>query len=130
MTKVFRNLWNLDRSRSAAPHIEIADTLWKRSIGLIGRQSLEADSGLWLAPCNGIHTFGMRFPIDVLFLNDAGEVMHMKPGLKPWRICGIFRLACVVIELPEGAIATTGITIGTRLMLNNATEPVFPEIHT
>jgi uncharacterized membrane protein (UPF0127 family) len=120
MPTIVRNLWNLDLARSAAPRIEIADTLWKRSIGLIGRRSLGSGTGMWIAPCNGIHTLCMRFPIDVIFLNEAGEVMHLAPNLKPWRICGPFRMACVVIELPAGAISNSGIKLGTRLMLNNA----------
>jgi uncharacterized membrane protein (UPF0127 family) len=69
----------------------------------------------------------MMFPIDVLFLNESGEVIFIAANLKPWRICGPIKSACVVIELPAGAIAAGGIKPGTRLMLNNAAEPVFPD---
>jgi uncharacterized membrane protein (UPF0127 family) len=126
MAIVRRNLWNLDLACSAAPRIEVADTVWKRSVGLIGRRSLESGSGLWIAPCNGIHTLFMRFAIDVIFLNEAGEVIHLAPSLKPWRIFGPILKSCVVIELPAGTIERSGIKLGTRLMLNNAEEPAFP----
>src|SRR5579871_4137191 len=110
MPTVRRNLYNLDAAHSVASRLVVADTLWKRSVGLIGKASIETDSGLWIAPCNGIHTFFMRFAIDVIFLNKAGEVIHLVPDLKPWRACGPIRHAAVVIELPAGAIAANKIT--------------------
>lgn len=125
MPTVVRNLWNLDTARSVLPRLEIADTFWKRSVGLLGRRSLPSDSGLWISPCNGIHTLGMLFAIDVLFLNEEGEVIRLIANLKPWRFCGPVVLACTVVEMPAGTISISHITLGSRLMLNNADEPVF-----
>jgi len=85
--------------------LELADTAWKRSVGLLGRKSLAANSGLWLSPCNGVHTLFMRFAMDVLFLDAQGRILRQVGDLRPWRFCGPVRGARAVVELPAGTLA-------------------------
>src|SRR5947207_2384026 len=60
--------------------------LFARTIGLLGRSRLGPGEGIWLVPCNGIHTIGMRFPIDVLVLDRELRVVGKESNVKPWRI--------------------------------------------
>lgn len=96
------------------PRLLIADTLWRRGVGLLGQGSLDADTGLWMEPCNGIHTFLMRFPIDVLFLGADGEALRVVQALPPNRVCGFVRGARVVVEMAAGTAARQGLRAGTH----------------
>lgn len=93
-----------ETGRIVVARLEIAATAWKRSVGLLGRPALPPDSGLWLEPCNGVHTLLMPFSIDVLFLDKEGKILRSVAGLKPWRFCGPVRGARVVVELPAGTL--------------------------
>lgn len=66
--------------------ILIAYTFWQRTIGFLGRRTLSSDHGLLLTKCNFIHTFGMRFPIDIVFLNDEFQILSITSYLEPWHI--------------------------------------------
>ena len=101
-------------------NLEIARTAWQRAIGLIGRKKFAAGCGLWLSPCSGIHTFGVRFPIDALFLDNTGRVLRTAGAVSPCRICGPVRRAHTVIELPAGSLARLGFQVGARLEVVNA----------
>lgn len=125
MSTRWRQLWELESSHVIVPRLEIADSFWRKTVGLLGRRSLDADSGLWFEPCNGIHTIGMRFPIDVVFLDKNGAIMRLASNVRPWRICGPVRGAKVVIELPKGAIASQGLQCGQRVMLTSHAPPEF-----
>lgn len=92
----------------------IATTFWQRSVGLLGMPPLSTDEALWLEPCTGIHTFGMRLPLDVLFLDRHGLAIHVVSHLRPLRVCGPLWKARTVVELPAGAVARQHITIGMR----------------
>jgi|SRR5579871_2702191 len=118
MSAPSRQLLEGVHNRVIVAHLEIADSLWKQTVGLLGRDSLPAEHGLWLEPCNGIHTFGMRFPIDVLFLDAEGIALRIVSSLKPWRICGPVWRARVVVELPAGALVRHRIQPGDRLRLS------------
>jgi uncharacterized membrane protein (UPF0127 family) len=100
--------------RVIVARLESADTLWKQTVGLLGRKGLAADAGMWLEPCNGIHTFAMRFPLDVLFLDASYVLLRAVARVAPWRICGPIWKARVVVELPAGTIAKQKIQIGAR----------------
>jgi uncharacterized membrane protein (UPF0127 family) len=110
----------MEPDRVIAAQLEIADTLWKQTVGLLGRHSLPTEGGLWLKPCNGIHTFGMRFPIDVLVLDAEGYALRIVSALKPWRICGPIRKARVVVELPAGTLTRYRIQPGDRFHLSQS----------
>lgn len=105
----FERLCDAETGNVVIPRLERADTLWKQTIGLIGRARLDPGSALWLEPCNGVHTFGMRFSLDILFLDTQGVVLHLSPNISPWRICGPVWGARVVVELPAGGLAASGI---------------------
>ena len=72
------------------------------------------DSGLWIAPCEAVHTFGMKFPIDVVFLDRHNRVNGLRVSLRPRRIA-VCLSAHSVLELPEGAIGRTCIELGDHL---------------
>jgi uncharacterized membrane protein (UPF0127 family) len=114
---VTRENWQLieaETGRILVAHLEIADTLVTQAIGLLGRSHLAPDTGLWIEPCNGIHTLAMRFPIDVLFLDKEGRALRLVSHLKPWRFCGLVRGARVVVELPAGTLVEKNIRQGAR----------------
>jgi uncharacterized protein len=84
-----------------------------RRRGLLGRDGLPAGAALILAPCGAIHTFFMRFPIDVLFANRDGRVLRALT-VRPWRI-GVSARGFAAIELPAGVLAESGTAAGDRL---------------
>src|SRR5687768_11077937 len=100
---------NLTRGTVLADDLEIADTLWGRFMGLMGRSSLPSGRGLWLTG-NGIHMFFMRFPIDAVFLGRASAdgdrpVVSIHRGVRPWiGLVPFVRGADGVLELPVGTI--------------------------
>ena len=100
--------------RVVVARLELAKSLWKQTIGLLGRRQFPPDSGMWLEPCNSIHTIGMQFAIDVLFLDASGRLVRAVPHLKPWRICWPVWRARVVVEIPAGSIALRNIQPGNR----------------
>lgn len=96
-----------------------ADDFWRRLRGLVGRGAPLPDEGLLLTPCNAIHTFFMRFPIDVLFLDADGRVLGVVECLPPWR-WQIIAGARSVLELSAGTVARTGISEGDRIRFVSA----------
>lgn len=98
-----------------ARRVERATSLWARSRGLLGRKELESGSGLLIEPCSGIHTFGMSFPIDAIFLDREGTVVHLIQDMKPMRFSRYLFRARSVLELPAGTIERTGTRLGDRL---------------
>jgi protein-S-isoprenylcysteine O-methyltransferase Ste14/uncharacterized membrane protein (UPF0127 family) len=97
-----------------------AHTHWARLRGLLGRGPLAPGDGLWLRPCRQVHTFGLRDPIDVAFLDEGGRVLHVVEALAPWRISPYVAAAASVLELPAGTLARAGVCVGTRLDLGTA----------
>jgi uncharacterized membrane protein (UPF0127 family) len=95
---------------------EIANTIWSRFKGLIGRAGLSDDEAMWLLPCNSIHMFLMRFPIDVVFLNQIGKVVSIKENVPPFHP-GLFCFkAHSVLELKAGCVAKKLIRCGDVLL--------------
>ncbi|MCG6957649.1 MAG: DUF192 domain-containing protein [Gemmatimonadetes bacterium] len=88
-----------------ASWVSVADRWWRRAIGLLGRSTLDSGEGLLLAPCNAVHTIGMRFPIDVAFLDANGCVVSMKPALRPGRLVRGGRGTQATLELRAGGLA-------------------------
>jgi uncharacterized membrane protein (UPF0127 family) len=110
-----RSLCDRETGRVLVARLEQATSLWQRAVGLMGRRSLAADSGLWLEPCNAIHTFGMRFPVDVVFLDREGVVLRVIENLRPWRVVWTVRGARATLELPPGTLRAQSILPGMRL---------------
>jgi len=94
---------NLTRDTQIADSLEVAASGPKRSKGLLGRNGLERGEGLWIIPCEAVHTFFMRFPIDLIYLDRKHRVKKVSDSVPAWRISGCFT-AHSVLELPSGTI--------------------------
>ena len=103
------------RSTTLAPHLDRASNPFSRFLGLMGRSRLEEGGGLLIEPCSSIHTFFMRFPIDVVFIDRDSRVVRMAENVKPWRIMLGGKGAHAVVELAGGVLAGTAITVGDQL---------------
>jgi len=112
--------FNRTRSQYLATRLSIADTHWSRLRGLVGKTAsdFQQERGLWIVPCRGVHTLGMRFPIDVIYLSPDKVVVHLEPALAPWRFAPVRLKAASVLELPENTIRSTGTTIGDQLEID------------
>lgn len=111
--------WTLRNVRSQhtlADRLEAAFDSASRNKGLLQRDSLPEGQALILAPCNSIHTFFMRFAIDVLFMARDGRVLKLSRTLVPWRIAISWR-ASAVVELPAGTIERCETRVGDLLEL-------------
>ena len=105
---------NQTRKTVLADAVEMADTSAKRRTGLLKHTSLEPGDGLWIAPCEAVHSFGMKFAIDVLYLDRKHKIKKVRPDMVPRRISGCLT-ARSVLELPAGTIARTGTQAGDQL---------------
>ena len=103
-----------DGGRIVCQRCTIADGPVSRARGLLGRSGLEGGEGLLLKPTFSIHTFFMRFAIDVVFLDKSGSVVDVVRALKPWRAATRMR-ARAVLELGAGEADRVGIRVGERL---------------
>lgn len=111
---------NVRNCRVLANKCRLADTMLSRAVGLLNRSSLERGEGLLIRPCNSVHCFFMRFPIDVLFMDAECRVLKMYTPMKPWRMSTIVRGSKQVIELPSGVVADTGTKVGDILLLEQS----------
>lgn len=109
--------YNETRDRLLAGRTLEARSTWARLRGLLGRAELPRGEALLLAPCNSIHTFFMKFPIDVLFLDREGRIVRAIPRLAPWRATRVYLRADRVLELYVGAIEESGSREGDRVVL-------------
>ena len=112
--------WNEDRGTWLGTRIEAADSSDSRTRGLLGREGLEPGEGLWIAPCEWVHMFGMKFAIDVVVLDRNSRVVGTKADLRPGRIGPLFWGAHSTLELPVGAIAASGTVKGDRIRWEEA----------
>jgi len=94
----------------------IANTSSLRRRGLLKHEHLSPGDGLWLVPCEAVHTFGMKFPIDVLYLSRAKKVLKIESCL-PKRRISLYLRAHFVLELPAGMAAATGTAVGDELTM-------------
>jgi uncharacterized membrane protein (UPF0127 family) len=93
---------------------EIAESSLKRVRGLLGRRELVHGDGLLIRPTWSIHTWFMRFPIDVVFLDRDLTVLGVREHLRPWK-AAVHRGAHAALELPAGAARRVGLAVGDRL---------------
>jgi len=101
---------------------EVAENPWTRAVGLLGRRELPEGRALWIRPCRSVHTFFMRFAIDVVYLAEDGTVVKTCPHLRPFRLSMGGRRAHSVVELPPGFLEQARLQIGERLSLSPVDE--------
>lgn len=108
---------NTTKDITVGSAIEVAASLQSRLIGLLGRRRLNPGEGLWITPSSGVHTWGMRFPIDVVALDSRMRVLEAREHLGSFRIAAVGWKTRSVLELPVGAIRESRIEIGDRLAI-------------
>lgn len=106
---------NVTRGRVLGTWISVADRWWQRLRGLLGRSPLSAGAGLLLQPCRAVHMFGMRYAVDVAFLDRRGSVVAVYHRLAPGQRSRWHKGAAYALELPAGTLAMTGTREGDRL---------------
>ncbi|SDF01842.1 DUF192 domain-containing protein [Sporolituus thermophilus] len=109
-------LKNVTRGTVVATRVRVADTFWRRLKGLLGTTALPIDAALILRPCNSVHTIGMRYAIDVLFLDKTYRVVKIVGRLGPNRLAAAAG-AVMAVELPAGTAAKTNTAVGDYLEL-------------
>ena len=110
-------VFNRNRESFLGLRVAPADTLPMRLRGLLGKARWKPDDGIWLTPSRGIHTIGMLFAVDVIYLDAANRVIHLVENLGPFRISPI-RVRCAsVLELKSRAIYSSNTQIGDELLI-------------
>lgn len=106
---------NATRDRPLGDLVRRAHSFAARARGLLGRRALDEGEGLWISPCRAIHSFGIFFPFDALFLDAGMRILAVYPAFPPNRLSRFHRFAAGALELPAGTIARTGTRVGDRV---------------
>jgi len=111
--------FNQTRQTSLATELAVADTHWTRLRGLLGlgADDFRNGSGLWIVPCHGVHTLGMSFAIDVVYLDRALTVIDVRAAVPPWRFTPVRYAAASVLELPCHTAAQTKTALGDTIVI-------------
>jgi uncharacterized protein len=109
--------FNRTRTTYLATELMIARTHWTRFRGLMATDAsrFRRGQGLWISPSHGIHTFAMRFPIDVVYLDRDRIVIHVEEELQPWRLAAVRIHAASVLELPIETIRESQTALGDQV---------------
>src|ERR1700758_3002231 len=110
-------IYNKTRETFVATEASVADSYLRRLVGLLGKTKRWAQlgRGLWIVPSQGVHTIGMMFPIDIIFLNKDMRVVHLEEHVRPFRISNVSLKAASVLELPTHTIYRSGTQVGDSL---------------
>ena len=108
---------NTSTNQLLADRVGVAATRAERAVGLLSRTSLEPGEALWIVPSRGVHTWGMRFAIDVVALDEAGTVIDCVPNMGPWRLRLPRRGTAGVLELPAGTVAASHTSLGDQILI-------------
>jgi len=110
-------VYNKTRETFVATEAILADSYLRRLVGLLGKTKRWAQlgRGLWIVPSRGVHTIGMLFPIDLIFLSEQKEVVYVEEHVRPFRISAVSLKATSVLELPPHTIYRSGTQVGDRL---------------
>ncbi|HEX3118995.1 MAG TPA: DUF192 domain-containing protein [Candidatus Acidoferrum sp.] len=110
-------VYNKTRETFVATEALLADSYFTRLVGLLGktRRWAQLGRGLWIVPSRGVHTIGMLFPIDLIFLGKDKQVVHVEEYVRPFRISKVSLKATSVLELPPHTIYRSGTRIGDQL---------------
>lgn len=111
-------LVNQTKNREVAKEVIEAFSLWRRAVGLLGRKSLAENSAMWIRPCNNIHTWFMRFPIDVVFVDENLRVKAVASNVRPFRLKWNFSSSSV-FEMNAGRASRVGVEVGDQLHVVN-----------
>jgi uncharacterized membrane protein (UPF0127 family) len=109
---------NITKGSTIADKAVKAANFLARGRGLMLAPPLAAGGALVIEPCNSIHMFFMRYPLDIIFLDKHGTVLFMYEGIKPWRLGRVVRGAKSAVELPEGTIAASRTEVGDKLQVH------------
>jgi uncharacterized membrane protein (UPF0127 family) len=111
-------VYNQSKSSCLGEQISMADSSLRRLVGLLGKRSLAPGCGLFIVPSQAIHTVGMAFPIDVIFVDKKYNVVGLREAVPPFRITRIFWKALGVLELPPGTIRDSRTEVGDQLKVH------------
>jgi len=103
---------NSTRGTIVGQCIRVAETGLTRIVGLLGERELQPGDGLLIVPSQGVHTLGMRFPIDIAVLDNEWRVIAIRRDLRPFRMTRVFWKAAAVLELPSGMLESTSTIVG------------------
>ena len=106
---------NLTRGRIIGNAVRVADRFFPRMRGLLRTNRLAEGEGLWIHPCRSIHSLGMRFDFDAVFLGPGGKVVGQYKRFRRNRISRVYWNARGVLELPAGTIESTGTEVGDEI---------------
>ncbi len=109
---------NVTRNTLLADAADVANTSTKRRQGLLKHTSLPKGEGLWISPCEAVHTFFMKFPIDIVYLDKKKRVRKIRPSMPQWRLSACLK-AHSVLELPAGMAAETQTEVGDQLVFES-----------
>jgi hypothetical protein len=109
------SIYNPDADLHVIKRLNVCNSWGSRLKGLLGRNSLGPEEGVWISPCNSIHTFFMRMSIDVVFLDGNLRIVKLIRNMTPFRICMPVRGAESVLEGPVGMIQRSRVKTGARL---------------
>jgi uncharacterized membrane protein (UPF0127 family) len=110
-------VYNQTRECFLSLSVTPADTTFSRLKGLIGRLRLRVDEGLWIVPSCGVHTLGVLFPLDLIYLNESHQVIHLNEHFPRFRIAPLRTQASSVLELPTHTIYTSQTQPGDQLLI-------------
>lgn len=110
-------VFNESKGTFLAFRVAVADSIFSRLVGLLGRRSLKPDQGVWIVPANAIHTIGMMFSFDVVMIDQDFRVVSVREMVKPFRVLLPRRRAESVIELPAHTIFRSRTQVGDQLLI-------------
>jgi uncharacterized membrane protein (UPF0127 family) len=105
----------LKQDRIIVQKCNIANTFFKRLKGLLGKKDFPENEGLYIPKCNSIHMFFMKFPIDVLFLDQNKQIVFLLEDFSPWKIKSPVKKAIATLELPSGTIKKHSLKVGDNI---------------
>jgi len=111
-------VFNLTKNKMVVQDLKIAHSFFERMKGLIGSKTLEAGHGFLIPYCQGVHSFGMSYSIDVLYLEGDGRVLLTEERMEPNCFGSVCFKSKLVLELPAGTIHDTGTDVGDALMID------------
>jgi len=111
---------NISKGAEVAARVRVASSFLRRAVGLLGTPSLPVQEGLWISPCKTVHTFFMKYPIDIVVLDEKGVVID-QATLAPWRTSRWHKQARSILELAAGVLARSRTAVGDQIEFKEST---------